>query len=351
MQAIRTREPSTQTVPQPRTDHRRPMYSIVAPVYNEEAILLELYRRVTATMESLGEPYELILVNDGSTDRSPEIMRQLHDQDPRVKVINFSRNFGHQVAITAGIDYAQGDAVVVIDADLQDPPEVILDLIERWREGYEVVYAVRAERKGETWFKELTAKLFYRIISSITNVDIPLDTGDFRLMDRRVVEALKHMREQHRFMRGLSSWVGFKQTGVEYVRQERYAGETKYPFRKMLRFALDGITSFSYLPLQLATYFGFAIAGLSLLGIVVTIILRLSGSTAFYGQATTLVSVLFLGGIQLIFLGIIGEYLGRIYDEVKGRPLYIVADTLGFEEEVQQPEKSRNRGSPGKDRA
>ena len=343
MQAVQTRERNTQPMTQPGADHRRPVYSIVAPVYNEEAILPELYRRVTQTMERLGEPYELVLINDGSTDRSPEIMRELHEQDPRVKVINFSRNFGHQVAITAGIDYAQGDAVVIIDADLQDPPEVIPDLIQRWKEGYEVVYAVRSERKGETWFKEFTAKLFYRLIASITNVDIPLDTGDFRLMDRRVVEALKQMREQHRFMRGLSSWVGFKQAGVEYVRQERYAGETKYPFRKMLRFALDGITSFSYLPLQLATYFGFFIAGLSLLGIVVTVILRLSGSTAFYGQATTLVAVLFLGGIQLIFLGIIGEYLGRIYDEVKGRPLYIVANTLGFEERASSDEE--NEGS------
>ncbi|MFQ5595546.1 MAG: glycosyltransferase family 2 protein [Anaerolineae bacterium] len=310
-----------------------PVLSIVAPVYNEEVILPELYRRVTAVMEEAGESYELVLVNDGSRDRSLEIMRELHEQDPRVKVINFSRNFGHQVAITAGADYARGDAVIIIDSDLQDPPEAILDLVKRWREGYEVVYAVRSEREGETWFKEFTASLFYRLIAGITNVDIPLDTGDFRLMDRRVVAAMKQMREQHRFMRGLSSWVGFKQTGVEYVRRQRYAGETKYPFRKMLKFAVDGITSFSYLPLQLATYFGFFVAILSLVGIVVAIGLRLSGSIALYGQASTLVAVLFLGGVQLIFLGIIGEYLGRIYDEVKGRPLYIVAEALGFEDQ------------------
>lgn len=331
MDAIQTREPDSRPASGSAADDPSPMVSIVAPVYNEETILPELYRRLTAVVDGAGESYELILVNDGSQDRSLDVMRDLRAQDPRVKVINFSRNFGHQVAITAGTDYARGDAVVIIDADLQDPPEVILDMVKRWREGYDVVYAVRAEREGETWFKEFTANVFYRLITRITNVDIPMDTGDFRLMDRRVVDTVQQMREQHRFMRGMSSWVGFRQTGVEYVRRQRYAGETKYPFRKMLKFAIDGITSFSYLPLQLATYFGFFIASLSLVGIVVTIILRLSGSTAFFGQASTLVSVLFLGGVQLIFLGIIGEYLGRIYDEVKGRPLYIVAEALGFD--------------------
>ncbi len=333
MDTIQTRGPDSQPASVPAAGDASPVVSIVAPVYNEETILPELYRRLTAVMDGAGGSYELVLVNDGSQDQSLDVMRDLHAQDPRVKVVNFSRNFGHQVAITAGTDYARGDAVVIIDADLQDPPEVILDMLKRWREGYDVVYAVRAEREGETWFKEFTASVFYRLIARITNVDIPMDTGDFRLMDRRVVDAVKRMREQHRFMRGMSSWVGFRQTGVEYVRRQRYAGETKYPFRKMLKFAIDGITSFSYLPLQLATYFGFFIAGLSLVGIVVTIILRLSGSTAFFGQASTLVSVLFLGGVQLIFLGIIGEYLGRIYDEVKGRPLYIVADALGFDDE------------------
>ncbi|MCX6031329.1 MAG: glycosyltransferase family 2 protein [Chloroflexi bacterium] len=309
-----------------------PTISVVAPVFNEEAILPEFYRRTSAALDKLGEPWELVLVNDGCRDRSPEIMVELHARDPRVKVVNFARNFGHQVAITAGADYARGDAVVVMDADLQDPPEVIPDLLAKWREGFEVVYAIRSERKGETWFKEFTAKAFYRIIYRITDIDIPMDAGDFRLMDRKVVDALKTMREKHRFMRGLSVWVGFRQTGVKYARAERFAGETKYPLKKMLRFALDGITSFSYLPLQVATYVGFVAAGLAVLGIIATIILRLSGSEAFYGQATTLVSVLFLGGVQLISLGIIGEYLGRIYDEVKGRPLYIVREALGFEE-------------------
>lgn len=310
-----------------------PTLSVVAPCFNEEGVLHELYRRISQVLDGAGESWELVLVNDGSRDRTPEIMRELHARDPRVKVIDFARNFGHQIAVTAGMDYARGDAVVLIDADLQDPPELILDMLAKWRAGYEIVYAVRTERKGETWFKRFTAKLFYRLIYKITDINIPMDTGDFRLMDRKVVNALKTMREKHRFLRGMSVWVGFRQTGVKYVRAERYAGETKYPFKKMLKFALDGITSFSYLPLQLATYIGFVAALLAVVGIIVTIILRLSGSQAFYGQATTLVSVLFLGGVQLISLGIIGEYLGRIYDEVKGRPLYIVREALGFEEE------------------
>ena len=312
------------------TDH--PILSVVAPCFNEEGVLHELYRRISQVLDGSGETWELVLVNDGSRDRTPEIMRELHAQDERVKVVDFARNFGHQIAVTAGMDYAQGDAVVLIDADLQDPPELILEMLAKWREGYEVVYAIRAERKGETWFKEFTAKMFYRIIYKITDIDIPMDTGDFRLMDRKVVNALKTMHEKHRFMRGMSVWVGFRQTGVKYVRAERYAGETKYPLKKMLKFAMDGITSFSYFPLQLATYIGFVAALLAVLGIIVTIILRLSGSHAFFGQATTLVSVLFLGGVQLICLGILGEYLGRIYDEVKGRPLYIVREALGFDE-------------------
>jgi len=301
-------------------------------VFNEAPTLPVFYQRVVAALEGLGEPFELVLVNDGSRDGSLEIMRDLHRRDPRVRVISFSRNFGHQLAITAGLDLAEGDAVVIIDSDLQDPPEVIPDLVREWRRGSDVVYAVRAARKGETAFKLWTADLFYRLIARITNVQIPRNAGDFRLMSRRAVRALRRLREHHRFMRGLSAWVGFRQTGVPYVRQERYAGTTKYPFRRMLRFALDAITSFSYLPLQLATTLGFAIAGLSVVGIIIAIILRLTNQ-AVAGQATTLVSVLFLGGIQLIFLGVLGEYLGRIYDEVKGRPLYIVDELLGWEGE------------------
>jgi polyisoprenyl-phosphate glycosyltransferase len=318
------------------TPPHRPTLSVVAPVFNEEAILHELYRRLSAVLDGAGLDWELVLINDGSRDRSLEIMRELNAADSRVKVVSFARNFGHQVAITAGADYAQGEAVCIIDADLQDPPEVILDLLAKWREGYEVIYAVRSEREGETWFKEFTAKAFYRIIYRITDIQIPMDTGDFRLMDRKVVEALRTMREKHRFMRGMSVWVGFKQTGVHYKRAARFAGETKYPLKKMLKFALDGITSFSYFPLQLATYVGFTAAALAILGIIVTVVLRLTGSHAFFGQATTLVAVLFLGGVQLISLGIIGEYLGRIYNEVKGRPLYIVGEALGFEERMNE---------------
>lgn len=344
----------TQIEEQPRTmrTQGRPTFSVVAPVFNEEALVEEFCRRVVAALEPLGEPFELLLVNDGSRDRSLELMRAAHERDPRIKVLNFSRNFGHQLAITAGTDYAGGRAVVVIDSDLQDPPEVILDLIAKWREGYDLVYAVRNEREGESWFKRTTATLFYRVITGITSVDIPVDTGDFRLMDRKVVDALGRIREHHRFMRGLSVWVGFKHTGVRYKRHARKAGSTNYPLRKMLKFALDGITSFSYLPLQLATYMGFVVAALSFLFIVVVIVMRLaapnSEEAAFYGQASTLAISLFLGGVQLLSLGIIGEYVGRIYDEVKGRPLYIVAEALGYEDTPDAERDSRRGLGPGR---
>lgn len=308
----------------------RPILSLVIPVWNEEAVLGVLYERIVQVMDSTGDSWEVVFVNDGSRDRTLPMLLELNAADPRIKVINFSRNFGHQVAITAGFDYANGNAVIVMDADMQDPPEVILELIAKWREGYDVVYAVRTKRVGESWFKLWTASIFYRMIRSIADIDIPLDAGDFRLMDRRVVQAMRQLREKNRFMRGLSSWVGYKQVAVEYQRAPRFAGETHYPFRKMLKLAINAITSFSHVPLQLATWAGFILAGVSLIGILITIVLRLSGSSAFLGQATTLVSVLFLGGIQLIFLGIIGEYLGRIYDEVKNRPLYLVADEYGF---------------------
>ncbi|MBI5302324.1 MAG: glycosyltransferase family 2 protein [Chloroflexi bacterium] len=322
-----------------RTNVTKPRFSIVAPCFNEEKVLPELHRRICQVMEQTGETWELVLVNDGSHDRTADVMRELHAQDARVKVIDFARNFSHQLAVTAGLDYARGDAVIIIDADLQDPPELILQMIQKWRQGYEVVYAVRTKRRGESWFKEFTAKLFYRIIYRITDVKIPLDTGDFRLMDRKVVDAIKQLRERHRFIRGMTSWVGFRQTGVEYERQERFAGETHYPFKKMLKFAIDAITSFSYAPLQVATYLGFLIAGVSAIAGVFVIYARLFLSDhPFFGQATTLVAVLFLGGVQLITLGIIGEYLGRIYDEVKGRPLYIAREVLGFDD---ASEKSR----------
>lgn len=312
----------------------KPTISIVVPVYNEEPVLPELHRRVCAVMDAGNETWELVLVNDGSRDRSAEVIAQLHEQDERVKGISFSRNFGFQIAATAGLDHALGNAIILSDADLQDPPEVYPEMIAKWREGYDVVYGQRKSRKGETWFKLVTAKVFYRLIHRITNINIPLDTGDFRLMDRRIVEAIRNMPERNRFLRGLVPWVGYKQIGIEYERQARFAGESKYgSVRQMLPFALDAITSFSYVPLQLATYLGFIIAVISALAILAVVLIRLFGPhTPLLGQATTLVAVLFLGGVQLISLGIIGEYLGRIYDEVKGRPLYLIDQKWGMEE-------------------
>ena len=301
-------------------------YSIIAPIYNEIGNIPELYRRLKETMDKAGEPWELLMVDDGSTDGSTDEIRKLASIDEHVKPVIFARNFGHQLAVTAGLDYSQGKAVVIIDSDLQDPPEVILDMIAKWKEGFEVVFAQRTEREGETWFKLFTASLFYRLIYRITDVDIPMDTGDFRLLDRKVVNVMTQMRERHRFLRGMSVWVGFKQTGVMYKRASRYSGVTKYPFRKMLKFASDAITSFSYFPLQVAMYLGFFSAGLSIIAIPVVIVLRMIGLHAFIGQATTLIAVLFLGGVQLISLGILGEYIGRLYDEAKGRPLYIVRE-------------------------
>ena len=301
-------------------------YSIVAPIYNEKENLAELHHRVSEVMKSTRESWELVLVDDGSVDGSTEIIRELAKKDKHVRPVIFARNFGHQIAITAGWDYARGDAVVIIDADLQDPPELIVEMAKKWKEGNEVVYAVRGEREGESWFKLWTASLFYRIIYRITDVKIPLDTGDFRLMDRKVVNVLKQMRERHRFPRGMSAWVGFKQVGVEYKRAARVAGETKYPFKKMFRLAINAITSFSYFPLQVATFFGFVSASAAIIAIPVVAILRMTGSQFFEGQTTTLISVLFLGGVQLISLGVLGEYIGRLYDEAKDRPLYIVRE-------------------------
>ena len=296
----------------------KPVYSIVAPVFNEKECLDVLYSRITEVMDSSGSPWELVLVDDGSTDGSSEIMKSYSEKDPRVRCVFFARNFGHQIAVTAGMDNALGDAVVVIDADLQDPPEVILKLIDKWKEGYEVVYAVRKERDGESWFKKWTASAFYRLIDKIADVRIPLDTGDFRLYDRKVVNVMKQMPERNRFLRGMSSWVGFRQIGVEYHREERYAGTTHYPLKKMLKLALTAITGFSTVPLQLATWLGFGITGLSVLAFIIDLIAR--------GENGTAISVFFMGGVLLIILGIIGEYLGRIYDEVRGRPVYVTRE-------------------------
>ena len=302
------------------------IYSIIAPIFNELENLPVLYQRICEVMDQTNENWELLLIDDGSTDGSTGIIRDLAMKDEKIRPVIFARNFGHQIAVTAGLDYSRGKAVTIIDSDLQDPPEVILELIEKWKQGYEVVYAVRSEREGETWFKTFTASLFYRIIYRITDVKIPMDTGDFRLMDRKVVDVMNKMREHHRFLRGMSAWVGFKQVGVEYKRAARMAGSTKYPFKKMLKLALTAITGFSYVPLQMATYLGFISAGIAIITIPIVAILRFAGSQSFFGQASTLIAVLFFGGVQLISLGILGEYIGRIYDEVKGRPLYIVSE-------------------------
>ncbi len=313
----------------------KPTISIIVPVFNEEQVLRELYDRTCMVMEQEDESWELIMVDDGSVDGSADLIAQLNADDDRVKGLSFSRNFGFQLAATAGLAHAQGEAVILSDADLQDPPEIIPQMIAKWREGYDVVYGVRTSRQGDSWFKQTTAKAFYRIIRRITNIEIPLDTGDFRLMDRRVVNAILKLKERNRFLRGLVPWVGFNQVGIPYERHARFAGEAKFGVRKMLPFAIDAITSFSYFPLQLATFLGFMIAAISLIAILVVIGLRVFGPTQeLSGQATTLVAVLFLGGVQLISLGIIGEYLGRIYDEVKGRPLYVVDKKWGYDEEV-----------------
>jgi dolichol-phosphate mannosyltransferase len=313
------------------TSSEHPVISVVAPVYNEAKSLPEFYDRVSSALNRLGETWELVLVNDGSRDESLEVMRRLNASDPRVKLIDFARNFGHQVAVSAGMDFASGDAVIIIDSDLQDPPETIVNLIAKWKEGFEVVYAVRATRPGETWFKLFTAKMFYRLIYRITDVDIPLDTGDFRLMDRRVVKAVTGMREHNRFIRGMTSWVGFRQTGVLYDRDVRKFGTTNYPLRKMLKLAWDAITGFSYYPLQLAMYASLILFILSVLGIPIVAILRsLSGQNYFEGQATAIVIILLIGSFQFFFFFVLGQYIARIYDEVRGRPLYIVADTFGF---------------------
>ncbi|MHC1739990.1 MAG: glycosyltransferase family 2 protein [Anaerolineaceae bacterium] len=305
----------------------KPIFSVIVPVFNETSCLDELYRRVKMVMEQTKDTWELVLVDDGSTDGSTEMIRELAKADKHVRPVIFARNYGHQLAVTAGMDYSRGDAIIVIDADLQDPPEVMLELIAKWREGYEVVYAVREEREGESAFKLFTAGLFYKLIYKITDIKIPENSGDFRLLDRKVVNIMNTMRERQRFLRGMSIWTGFKQIGVPYKRAARFAGSTKYPLKKMIKLALTAITSFSYFPLQLATWVGVIVTAISFVLLVIMIVLRLSGSTFLAGQTTTLIAVGFLGGIQMFFLGILGEYLGRIYDEVKGRPLYTTRET------------------------
>ena len=304
----------------------KPKYTVIAPIYNEIENIPHLYARVCEVMDQTGEAWELVLVDDGSKDGSTDALRELGKKDDRVRPVIFARNFGHQIAMSAGMDYARGDAIAIIDADLQDPPEVILELIQKWKEGYDVVYAVRSEREGESWFKLTTAALFYKFIQKITDVDIPLNTGDFRLLDRKVLNVMNSMPERNRFLRGMSSWAGFKQIGVEYKRHARFAGETHYPLKNMIKLALNAITGFSYWPLQLLSKTGVGLVVLSLLLLVLFIILALVGKVDLTFVLATWLTVIFLAGVLLIGMGILGEYMGRIYDEAKGRPLYIVAE-------------------------
>jgi polyisoprenyl-phosphate glycosyltransferase len=308
----------------------QPEFSVVVPAYNEQDSLPELARRLRAVLERLEGTSEVILVDDGSADRTWDVMRAEGSRDPRFKALRLSRNFGHQAALTAGLDQAHGRAVIAMDADLQDPPEVIVDLVARWREGFDVVHAVRDRREGDSAFKRATASLFYRALRRITDVDIPIDAGDFRLVDHRALDAFKQMPERNRYIRGMFGWVGFRQSTVTYSRSGRYAGESKYPFAKMIRFALDGVTSFSDVPLRMALRLGFILAGLSILGGVVAVILKLTGALIVPGWVSLIVAVTFLGGIQLWMLGVMGEYISRIHDEVRRRPLYLVSDTCGL---------------------
>ncbi len=309
------------------------LLSIIVPCYNEEAVLRSSHEHLVEALERLNDlKIEIIYVDDGSDDNTTDILNDLHKNDDRVRLLRLSRNFGHQIAVTAGLKNASGDVLVIIDADLQDPPDVIAQMLERWRDGYDVVYGVRSERPGESGFKLWTAKLFYRLINRVSETPIPHDTGDFRLMDKKVVRVLLSMPERDRFLRGMASWVGFRQIGLPYKRAPRLAGKSKYPLIKMIRFATDGIISFSFVPLRLVTWAGLASVCLSFAGIIYTVFLRLFTTDWVRGWASIFVAVLFLGGIQLISLGIIGEYLGRVYTEVKQRPLYVIEKQVGFDQ-------------------
>lgn len=306
------------------------VYSVVVPLYNEELVIDESYRRIKQVMESVKESYEIIFMNDGSRDKTRDIVEKICSEDEKIKLVNFSRNFGHQAAITAGMDLAQGAAIIVIDADLQDPPEVIPKMIQKWKEGYEVVYGKRIKRQGDSFFKKVTAKVFYRVLRSMTSINIPVDAGDFRLIDRKVCHVLTSLPERNRYVRGLVSWVGFKQTFVEISRQERFAGETKYPLKKMMKLAVDGITSFSYKPLAIAGYFGCLTFLVGLISIIGVIIKNLVNQTSILSFGFIISINLLMFGLVFISIGIMGEYIGRIFDESKDRPNYIIASTTNY---------------------
>ncbi len=322
--------------------------SVVVPMYNEEEVIEVTYGRLRSVLDKLGETYEIVFVNDGSRDRTADIVRSLCAEDRRVKLVEFSRNFGHQIAVTAGMDHASGRTVVLIDADLQDPLELIADMVAKWREGYDVVYGRRIERKGESLFKKMTAAAFYRLLRSMTSVNIPVDTGDFRLMDRKVCDALTSMRERSRFIRGMVSWAGFKQTSVDYVRDERFAGETKYPLKKMIRLSLDAMTSFSTKPLKIASVLGFVLSAVGFVYLFVVLYQRLFTDTTQQGWTSMIAISLLFHGITLMLLGVLGEYIGRTYEEAKGRPLYLVAEAVNFKEETEVSREKEAEHAVGK---
>ncbi|PIE94184.1 glycosyltransferase [Bacillus fungorum] len=317
------------------------LISVVVPMYFEEEVAQECYNRLKSVMLQNDINYEFVFVNDGSTDRTMEILSEIAANDYRTKIVNFARNFGHQVAVTAGIAAAKGDAIVIIDADLQDPPEVIPELIAKWEEGYEVVYAKRKQRKGETWFKLLTAKYFYKFLNYMSDIDIPKDTGDFRIIDRKVADVFNQMTERNRFIRGMMSWVGFRQTYVEYERDERFAGETKYPLKKMIKFASDGIIAFSTKPLRIVMTLGLLSVLISIIVLLYTITVKIIGTDTQTGWASIMVAITFFSGIQLLGLGIVGQYIARIYDESKNRPIYIVKETINIEQEETTQTKEK----------
>jgi dolichol-phosphate mannosyltransferase len=308
-----------------------PKYSFIVPIYNEEKTISELYQRISAVMARLDGPVELILVNDGSCDRSLELIRHLHEKDSRICYLSLARNFGHQIAVTAGLSFVRGQVVVILDADLQDPPELIPEMIEKWQQGYQVVYAQRTQRRKESWFKRFTAYAFYRLLKRLADVDIPTDTGDFCLMDRKVVDVLNSMPERNRYIRGLRAWIGFKQTAVRFQRNPRFAGEVKYTFRKSLALAVNGLVSFSKVPLRLSTYVGLLAAVAAVLMAALVLYWRIvAPSSPLTGLATIMIAIFFLGAVQLVSIGILGEYVGRIYEEVKGRPVYVLSEVGGF---------------------
>ena len=308
------------------------LISVVIPMYCEEEVARESFRRLKDVMIKNDLNHELIFINDGSKDKTLDILKHIAKSDTNVKIIDFARNFGHQIAVTAGVFHAKGDAVIIIDADLQDPPELIIEMINKWRQGYDVIYAKRRKRKGEAWFKLFTAKYFYRFLSFMSEVNIPTDTGDFRLIDKKVVEAFKSMPERNRFIRGMISWVGFDQTYIEYDRNERFAGVTKYPFKKMIKFASDGIVAFSSKPLRCMTGLGCVTIVLAFIILVYSLVVKFFGVPPERGWTSLMVAITFFSGIQLLSLGVIGEYIARIYDESKSRPLYIIKDKINFED-------------------